>query len=307
MVVPIIGIDVSKATLDLFCASTNTSTQIPNDPKSIKAWLKTLDQSSHFVFEATGRYHRQLEKLLASGNRTYFKVNPWQARRFAESTGKRAKTDKVDAKLLAKMAGAITLKLGQLPDQTIDNLKQILLVREGLIKEQTAEKNRSLDLELKALERLSQKRLKRLSQDLEELEALIKTTIESDAELLHRFTLLISIKGMGTISAATLIAHMPELGDINGSKIASLAGLAPIVRQSGTWSGKTRIGGGRAIVRHALYMPAVSASRFNSDLKEFYQRLRNAGKPHKVSITAVMRKLLIIANTLIAQNREFRP
>ena len=127
-----------------------------------------------------------------------------------------------------------------------------------------------------------------MTKDLETIEALLIKTIKSDAELEHRFRLLTSIKGMGPISAATLFAHMPELGEIGGSHIASLAGLAPIVQQSGKWSGKARIGGGRAIVRNALFMPAVCAVRFSKNLTAFYDRLREAGKPCEIATTAVM-------------------
>jgi transposase len=234
-------------------------------------------------------------------------VNPPQARRFAQSTGTRAKSDAVDARLLAKMADALDLEPSQLPHKTIESLREILLMRDGLIKEQTAEKNRNQDLQLGPLKRLSAARLARLRKDLDQLDALIAATIQSDGALANRFALLSSIVGIGPISAATLIAHMPELGDISGPKIASLAGLAPIVQQSGTWAGQARIGAGRAVIRKALYMPAISAIRYNKDLKAFYERLRSAGKPHKVAITAVMRKLLTIANSIVTQNRKFRP
>ncbi len=208
-------------------------------------------------------------------------------------------------RLLAKMVDALDLEPNQLPHKTIGSLREIPLMRDGLIKEQTAEKNRNQDLQLGAPKRLSAERLARLRKDLDQLDALIAATIQSAAALANRFAWLSSIVGIGPIAAAILIAHMPELGEISGPKMASLAGLAPIVQQSGTWAGQARIGAGRAVIRKALYMPAISAIRYNKDLKAFYERLRSAGKPHKVAVTAVMRKLLTIANSIVAQDRKF--
>ena len=208
------------------------------------------------VFEPTGPYHRAVERALGASGVPFIKVNPRQARRFAEATGKLAKTDRLDAALLARMGSLLELE---------------------------ARPARS------------------------EVEAAILQIVEAVASLADRFAILISIPGVSNITAFALLIAMPELGSLEAGQAANLAGLAPIARQSGRWTGRSFIRGGRADVRQALYMPALVAARFNPDMKVKYAHLIETGKPAKVALTAIMRKLVVLANAALKANRTWTP
>lgn len=181
------------------------------------------------------------------------------------------------------------------------------MAREALVKDRTAARNRSKNISLALLKKLNTERLKQIERQLKAIEATIVTLIQADPELHQRFNILTSIPGVSTITAFTLIIDMPEPGALDAGQAASLAGLAPIARQSGHWTGRAFIRGGRANVRQALYMPALVALRFNPDLKAKYQKLRTAGKPAKIAITAIMRNLIVLANALITKRRNWTP
>jgi transposase len=179
------------------------------------------------------------------------------------------------------------------------------LAREALVKDRTAAKNRAMTLTLAILKRQNGEQLRQIARQIAAIDAEIMTHIEADPELAHRFAILVSIPGVSTITAFALLIDMPELGLLNNGQAASLAGLAPIARQSGTWTGRAFIRGGRANVRRALYMPALVAIRFNRDLKAKYDQLKTAGKASKVAITAIMRKMIILANALLRDGRKW--
>lgn len=298
-----IGIDISKANLDCHAYPAGTERQFANTAKGHKALIAWLQQwqVERIAFEATATYHRALEVTLADW--PCVKLNPERARRFAQATGTLAKTDRIDAMLLARMAA--TLQPPVRPAQSAEQaqLAELINARDGLVRDRTALKNREKNLTIAILKRQCKQRLEQIERHIDALDAEIASLIAADAKLARRHKILTSIAGVGTLTANQLIATMPELGSLDNKQAASLAGLAPVARQSGQWKGKSFIRGGRANVRKALYMPALVAARFNPDLKAKYQQLVRAGKPAKIAITAVMRKLVVIANALLKADR----
>jgi transposase len=300
-----IGIDISKYRLDVHQHPQGIVKQFDNDRKGIArllAWI-TPWRPTRIVFEATGAYHRALEMALGKAALPSVKVNPLQARRFAEATGKRVKTDPVDAAMLARFGYAMQPDIPPAKDQTIDTLSELLAARRALVKDQTAALNRSKTLTLALLKQQSQQHLNQIRAQIKAIDGERATILASNARLKARSDILVSIPAFATTTAFTLLVDMPELGSMSGKQAASLTGLAPVTRQSGSWCGKSFIQGGRATLRQALYMPALVAIRFNPPLKTKYLALRAAGKPAKVAIVAIMRKLVVIANALLRNNR----
>ena len=304
-----IGIDVSKDRLDVHRLPGGEERSFANDRSGLRAlivWLGGFD-IARVVFEPTGRFHRCLEQALAKAGFPACKVNPRQARRFAEATGKLAKTDRADALVLARLGVALEPAPVSAASENLLQLSELVLARRALIRDRTAIKNRGKGLTLGLLKRQNAQRLRQIEAQLTAIDAAVTTLIHEDEALSRRHEILLSIPGISSVTAATLVVEMPELGSLDARQAASLAGLAPITRQSGTWQGRAFIRGGRAQIRRALYMPAFVAARFNPDLKATFDRLTLAGKPPKIAITAVMRKLLILANALLRDEREWRP
>ena len=301
-----IGIDISKATLDAFRRSTGEHRQFSNDPAGCKTLIRWIGAGSlRVVFEPTGPYHRGLELALVKAGLHTIKVNPRSARRFAEATGVLAKTDRIDARVLAGM-GAILDLMGRPAKTEIQyDLKEPSVARQALIEDRVAAKNRKHAAVNALLERQLAARIKQIKGQSAEIDAAILACVMADPELTRRFEILCSIPGIGKITAVALLIDMPELGGVDNKQLASLAGPAPITRRSGGWKGRARIRGGRRQVRIALYMPAVASLRCNSQLKKTSDAPIDAGKHAKVAITAVMRKLLIFANSLLRDNRKW--
>ena len=302
-----IGIDISKPTLDAFRLSTGELRQFPNDQSGCRALTKWAASKTptRIVFEPTGAYHRRLEKALFAAGLCAVKVNPRYARHFAEATGQLAKTDGIDAALLARMGSVLELEGGPETSEILHDLRELVVARKALVKDRVAATNRVQTAENVILKRQLRARLKQIEKHLNEIDKTVSTTFSEDPELSRRRDILCSIPGIGTVTAIAILINMPELGSLDGKQAASLAGLAPMTRQSGGWSGRARIKGGRAILRVTLYMPALTALRFNSDLRRKYQTLKDAGKPSKVAITAIMRKLIVLANALLRDNRKW--
>ena len=299
-----IGVDVSKDGLDAHRLADGAARRFANDKAGCKALIKWLAATpvARVVFDPTGPYHRLLERALDAAGVPIAKVNPRQARRFAEAAGKLVKTDRADAAMLARMGEVLDLQPRPCVSQTIAELKELHLARAALVKDRTAAKNRAKAITLPLLEKQNKKRLAEIDVKIEEIDAAIEKLIDDDAQLARRFKILLSIPGVAKITAFALLIEMPELGTLEGRQAASLAGLAPIQRQSGSWKGHAFIRGGRAFLRQALYMPALVACRFNKDSRTLYQKLVEAGKPPKVAITAVMRKLVVLANALLRKD-----
>lgn len=299
-----IGLDISKDHLDACRLPDNTSQRFDNTKAGHKALIRWIGaEPARVVYEPTGPYHRQLEVALAGAGLPIVKVNPRQARRFAEATGKLAKTDRLDAAMLARMGALLALEPRPVRSAILNDLKDLHIAREALIKDRTAARNRVKTLSLPLLKRHGKARLDQIDEHLLAVDQAIMELIESDPVLAKRFTILTSIPGVAAISAAMLLTEMPELGNLESRQAAALAGLAPIARQSGQWKGKAFVQGGRKHVRQALYMPALVAMRFNPDLKAKYDQLTAAGKAPKQAITAIMRKLVVLANALLKNNR----
>lgn len=302
-----IGIDISKAALDCHVHPAGVERQFPNTAKGHKALMAWAGQWAveRIAYEATGTYHRALEVALA--DLPCVKLNPERARRFAQATGTLAKTDRIDAKLLARMAVALQSPVRPARSPQQNQLAELVNARDGLVRDRTALKNREKNLTVALLKRQCSQRLEQIARHIAALDAEIAAVIAADEKLARRHEILTSIAGLGTLTANQIIATMPELGSLDNKQAASLAGLAPVARQSGQWKGKSFIRGGRANVRQALYMPALVAARFNPDLKAKYQQLIAAGKPAKIAITALMRKLVVTANALLKADRLWAP
>jgi len=304
-----IGIDISKDYLDVHRLADGTCRRFGNDKTGCKALIKWLSASpvARVVYEPTGPYHRSVERALGDAGLPLAKVNPRQARRFAEATGKLAKTDRADALMLARMGELLALETRSAPSQMLSELKELHVARHALVKDRTASKNREKVLSIPLLKRQNAIHLKQIERSLAAIDQAIEALIASDQDLARRLAILVSIPGVSTLTAFALLIDMPELGTLEGKQAASLSGLAPITRQSGNWIGRAFIRGGRANVRRALYMPALVACRFNPDFKRFYEKLVAAGKPPKLAITAVMRKLIVLANALLKDGRNWAP
>lgn len=304
-----VGVDICKATLDAHLHPAGIARQFTNDAKGLKALMGWLGgrQVTRVVYEPTGRYHHAFERRLGGAGLALAKVNPRQARRFAEAIGCNAKTDAVDAAMLARMGALLELPSRPIASKTLDNMKELQVARLGLVKDRTAAKNREHVCRSALLKRHAAQRLAQIDRQIAAIDAELKASLSREPDLAARFDVLVSIPGIGEITAIAMLIDMPELGTLDSKQVASLAGLAPIARDSGQHRGKRHIRGGRAELRHALYMPALVAIRFNPDLKAKYTALVAAGKPAQVAITAVMRKLIILANSLLKTGRPWTP
>ena len=310
MIKDTIGVDISKDHLDAHRMSDGASRRFANHKAGQTALIAGIGEpeavhQARIVYEPTGPYHRAFERRLADAGCAPVKVNPRQARRFAEATGRLAKTDRLDAAMLARMGALLELEARPVRSPVLNDLKDLHMAREALVKNRTAAKNRAKNLTLPILKRHNAEQLRQIERQIAALENQIMALIEADPELARRFDILVSIPGISAITAFALIIDMPELGTLGNGQAASLAGLAPIARQSGQWIGRSFIRGGRANVRHALYMPALVAMRFNPQLKAKYDQLIAAGKPAKKAITAIMRKLVVLANALLRNGRKW--
>ena len=299
-----IGIDISKARLDVFDSKRQEVRSFNNTEagfRELSKWLVSYP-TTRVVYEPIGPYHRNFEEHFC-GKWPLVKVNPLQARRFSEACGTRAKTDALDARGLARMGAALELEPDVPVSKTTRVLKDLQLARTALVKDRTRLRNRSHIQSNKVLQRQTKARLDLVEKQVDQLDAEISKLIETDKTTARRRDILRSIPGLGPVASAAILTFLPEIGTLDRRQVGSLAGIMPHTRQSGQWKGKAFISGGRKPLRDALYMPALVAMRFNPDLKKKYQTLRDAGKPTKVAILAIMRKLIETANALVKENR----
>ena len=301
-----IGIDISKDFFDAHRLSDGGTACFPNAPAGFRALSKWLgeDIPTRVVFEATGPYHRHFERSL-SRQLPLVKVNPLQARRFAQACGTRVKTDAVDARMLARFGSALTLE----PDTPIDEkqyeLRELFSARGALVKDRIRLKNRLQTQTLALVMRQTKARIEQLTRQLKAIQQDINSRLQECPQRARANAILRSIPGIGEVAALTILIEMPEVGTLRQKKAASLTGLAPMTQQSGKWRGKARIQGGRKPLRDALYMPALVAAKHNPDMRAKYQDMIAKGKPQKVALTTIMRKLIELANTLIKADREW--
>lgn len=296
-----IGIDVSKARLDVACRPTALAFNASNDAAGIVELVKRLAglNPALVVLEATGGWQMPLAAALAVAQLPFAVVNPRQVRDFAKATGQLAKTDAIDAAVLAQFAEAVRPEPRPLPDAMTQQVEALIVRRRQLLDMLVAERNRVGGAATSVVR-------DQIKQHIGYLQRLVSETDEDSAKAIRSSPawreaddLLRSAPGIGPVMSATLQAALPELGTLNGREIAKLVGVAPLNNDSGGRRGARPIRGGRAEVRAVLYMATLTATRFNPTIKAFYQRLRAKGKPQKVALTAAMRKFLTILNTMV--------
>ncbi len=303
-----VGIDVSKAHLDVALLPTGESFVIPNNEEGLEELLGRLEGlcPTLVVLEATGGFERPLAAVLAASGIAVAVLNPTQTRDFARARGRLAKTDALDAKVLARFAEAVRPTPRTLPDAEAREFQAILARRRQLIQMMTAEKNRLGAATSKAVARRIEAHIRWLEKELSRTDRDLDETIESSPTFKENEALLRSVPGVGPVLCRTLLAELPELGSLSPRELSALVGVAPLNRDSGTLRGRRSVWGGRGRVREALYMGALIASRHNPTIRAFYVRLLAAGKPKKVALVACMRKLLVILNAVMRDRTPWR-
>jgi transposase len=302
-----VGIDISKKQLDLAIHPLNTGEVVAHTEAGILHIVERLHalQPARIVLEATGGFERGLVRALAAAQLPVIVVNPRQIRDFAKATGQLAKTDTLDARVLARFAEAIRPALRPVPDAAMEEARALLARRRQLIDMVTAEKNR-LERAAASLRPHIQRHITWLRAEITRVEADLDASIQRSPIWQTQHDLLQTVPGVGPVMSRTLLAELPELGTLTHKQIAALVGVAPLNHESGTLRGRRHVWGGRASVRAALYMAALVATRRNPVIRTFYQRLCQAGKAKKLALTACMRKLLTILNAMVKSRTPWR-
>ena len=301
------GIDVSKNQLDGHIHPAGLSLSVRNDSSGIKQLVRWFGSHSIalVVLEATGKYHRSIHQSLHSKGIGVAVLNPYRSRRFAQALGELAKTDKIDACVLARFAAMVQPEATDPTPKALNNLKELASARRQIVQDITSLRLQKDQAHHVLARKQIQQRLDLLDKHRKAINQEILASIKTDPFFANQFQILCSIPGVGPVCAITLIVDMPELGKLNAKEVAALVGVAPMNRDSGTWRGKRSIRGGRQHVRNALYMAALTVTRETGPLAAFYKRLMEAGKRPKVALTAVIRKLAIMLNSLLKENRSW--
>jgi len=304
-----VGIDVSKERLDVHVRPSGEAFVVARDGKGLEDLVDRLRTASATLIavEATGGFETIVAAALAGAGLPLVVVNPAQVRHFAQALGKRAKTDPIDAGVIARFIEAVRPALRPVPDEQARLLAELVARRRQIVEMIVAERQREKRAANVRVRKSLTRIIKTLEKELPEVDGEIDTPVRGSPVWREKEDLLVSFPGIGNTLARTLLAEMPELGTLSRREIASLAGLAPFTRQSGRWRGKSMIGGGRASLRAALFMAALSASRCNPILKNFYQRLLSTGKPKMVALVAVARKILTILNAMLRDRKQWKP
>lgn len=298
--VKFVGVDVAKDHLDLFSPGLKLPTRLNNNPKTIAAWLQRLlvhHPVLHVVCESTGGCENALLRACWQAKVPVSQLNPARVRAFARSQGLLAKTDAIDARVLADYGRIFRPQPTPEPSAQQIRLGELVARREDLKTQRSAESNRLSYLQDPVLRRMIKSHLRWLDANIAQIEKLMAETISQDPVLRHKRQVLVATQGVGNLIAATLLADLPELGSLSRQAAPALAGVAPFNRDSGTLRGKRSICGGRATARKALYMAALVGSRRNPVLRDFYQHLLSKGQAPKVALTALMRKLVVYLNS----------
>jgi transposase len=301
-----VGIDISKSQLDVALLPSAECWSEPNDDAGIARVLQRLDAFAPalVVLEATGGLERPLTATLVQAQLPVAVVNPRQVRDFARATGQLAKTDRMDAAVLALFAERVRPEVREMADEALQELDALMTRRRQLLEMIIAEHNRSLTAPRPVRKRI-QTHVEWLRRELDDVDCDMDEAIQNSPAWKAKENLLRSVPGVGPVLSRTLIVELPELGRLNRREIAALVGVAPLNRDSGTLRGQRSVWGGRAPVRAALYMAVVSATRFNPVIRTFYRRLRDKGKPAKVALVACMRKLLVILNSMLRSGTQW--
>jgi transposase len=302
----VVGIDVSKDWLDVALGS--ESLRVANETQGVAGLIERLQklEVALVVMEATGGYETQAASALAGAGLRLAVVNPRQVRDFAKATGRLAKNDRIDAHVIAAFGQAIEPQIVRLPDEQARELQDLLLRRSQLVGMRVQESNR-LALMQGAMRKQIKSHIAWLDRAIDEVNTDLTARLRQSPAWREKDELLQSFKGVGPITSGTLMTSLPELGALDRRSIAALVGVAPFNRDSGAFRGRRAIWGGRAHVRHILFMAAISAIRSNPVIKAFYERLIARGKPHKVAVIACMRKMLTILNAMVRSNTPWTP
>jgi len=305
---PHVGIDVSKDRLDVHVRPTGEAFAVARDGEGLAALVARLTPLAPrlVAVEATGGFEMTAAAAIAGAGLPLAVVNPAQVRHYAQALGQRAKTDKIDAEMIARFAEATRPEPRPLPDAATQALAELVTRRRQLITMMVAERPRALRLPQR-LKRSCERVVRVLEKELAALDQDIDTTVRGSPAWRAKEDLLASVIGIGDITARTLIADLPELGTLDRRAIAALVGVAPFIRQSGQWKGKSFIVGGRPTVRAALFVATMAAVRHNPIIRAFRQRLLAKGKPKMVVMVACMRKLLTILNAILRDQRPWQP
>lgn len=305
-----IGMDVAKRFFDVHCLESGRDLRFANDPAGIRQCLTLCRkvQPELIVMEATGGYESLLAGYLQAAGFAVSVVNPRRIRDFARAAGQMAKTDQLDARIIARFAAT----LQPMPQERIEDnsrkLKALVARRHQLVRMHTAESNRTEHAVDREIQRSIRTLVQTLEKQIEKIDRQIQDHIEQQPELNQRAECLKSVPGIGDITAHMLVTELPELGTLNRRQLAALVGVAPINRDSGQFRGKRMTGGGRRDVRSRLYMPMLAAVRYNPVLKRYYHRLiEEEGKCKMVALVAAMRKMLSIINTMLKKNERWQP
>lgn len=303
----VLGVDISKGLLECHWVPSGRHSQHNNDLKGITSLLDALKQEpvERIILEATGGYEIPLVVELSLAQQPVVIINPRRGRDFAKANNMLAKTDRLDAIGLAEFGCSVRTEVRSLPEEKYSHLSQLVGRRRQVLEMLIAERNR-LHTSYGAIRKNIEKHIQFLEKNLISIEVELEEEVKKSPVWDEKCQLIQTMKGVGTVTARTLVAELPELGRTDHKRITALVGLAPYSRDSGQFKGKRAIYGGRKTVRNVLYMAALVASRCNPDIKAFYQRLRKAGKMPKVAITACMRKILIILNAMVATTTPWK-
>jgi transposase len=303
-----VGVDVAKDKLDVHVRPEDRAFSVPRDAKGLAELVRELRavNPSLIVLEATGGFERTVAAALAGARLPLVVVNPRQVRDFARATGRLAKTDAIDAAVLAHFAEAIHPEPRPLLDEQAQALDALVGRRRQIVEMIVAETNRQRSTENRRISREIGRHVVYLQKLLTELDGEIDTAIRSSPVWREKEALLVSVPGVGQKTARTLIAELPELGALSRRQIACLVGVAPMNKDSGAHRGKRTIAGGRAGVRSALYMAAITAARCNAALRPTYLRLRQQGRPAKLAFMAIARRLIVILNAIVRDRTAWR-
>lgn len=303
-----VGIDVSKERLDVHVVPDAAAFAVARNGEGLAELVERLTglAPERVAVEATGGFETVVAAALAGAGLPVVVVNPAQVRHFAQALGRRAKTDPIDAAVIARFVEATRPELRPLADEATRLLADLVARRRQIIEMIVAERSRERRTSVRRIKKSLARLIAALEKELGEIDHEIDAGVRGSPAWREKEDLLASVPGVGAITARTLIAELPELGTLDNKQIASLAGLAPYTRQSGRWKGKSMIGGGRKTVRSALFLAALTACRHNPTLKAFRQRLIDAGKPKRVAVIAVARKLLIILNAILKHKKPWQ-